>query len=61
MKTWRYPNLPTPGDVRAQIDQANANGLQLEAEQAWLRAFDWVQRYFHPDLGVNEARRNCPP
>ena len=61
MKAWRYPNLPTPGDVRAQIDQANANGLQLEAEQAWLRAFDWVQRYFHPDLGVTRGAPELPP
>lgn len=59
-KTWNTNFLPTPGNVRAQIDQANANGLQLEAEQAWLRAFDWVRRYFHPDLGVTRGAPELP-
>ncbi|HEV2386783.1 MAG TPA: hypothetical protein VGS20_05950 [Candidatus Acidoferrales bacterium] len=37
--------FPTPGEVRAAIDQANAAGLELEAEAAWQQALgharDW--------------------
>jgi hypothetical protein len=59
-KTWTTSFLPTPGNVRAQIDQANANGLHLEIEEAWSRVLDWVQRYFHPDLGVARGAPELP-
>ena len=59
-KTWTTSFLPTPGNVRAQVDQANANGLHLEIEEAWSHALDWVQRYFHPDLGVARGAPELP-
>jgi hypothetical protein len=59
-KTWTTSFLPTPGNVRAQIDQANANGLHLEIEEAWSRGLDWVQRYFHPDLGIARGAPELP-
>jgi hypothetical protein len=52
--------FPTIADIRAQIDQANANGAKLEIEEAWARALDWVQRYFHPDLGVARGTPELP-
>ena len=58
LRTSRF--FPTIAEVRAQIDQANANGLHLEIEEAWSRALDWVQRYFHPDLGVARGAPELP-
>jgi hypothetical protein len=42
MKIWRYPNLPLPGDVRAQIDNAETKGLELEAETEWQSVLDGI-------------------
>jgi hypothetical protein len=50
-KTWTSGFLPTPGNVRAQIDNANSAGLKLEAAKAWERWLAHVQKYFHADLG----------
>jgi hypothetical protein len=58
LRTSRF--FPTIADVRAQIDQANASGARLEIEEAWARALDWVQRYFHPDLGVTRGAPELP-
>lgn len=58
LRTSRF--FPTIADVRATLDQANANGLQLEVEEAWSRALDWVQRYFHQDLGVTRGAPELP-
>jgi hypothetical protein len=40
MKTWRYPNLPLPGDVRAQIDEAKKKAFALKAETEWQRVLE---------------------
>ena len=58
LRTSRF--FPTIADVRALIDQANASGTKLEIEEAWTRALDWVQRYFHPDLGVAQGAPQLP-
>ena len=34
--------FPTPGEVRAQIDQTESNALHLEAEHAWGRVLRYV-------------------
>lgn len=62
LKTWRFPNLPTPGDVRAQLEQADRKGFELEAEEAWRLALKWSVRYAHGGsiLGHDEkGRRIC--
>src|ERR1700680_205138 len=48
-KTWTSGFLPTPGNVRALITEANAGGLKLEAEDAWEKYLTNVKRFFHPD------------
>lgn len=44
--------FPTPADVRAQLDQADSKGLELEAANAWQKLLTWIERYYHPDIGV---------
>lgn len=51
MKTWRYPNLPLPGDVRAQLDGVDENALELEAGEEWNRALRFTMECWHPDIG----------
>jgi len=50
--------FPTPADIRAQIDQAGAKGLELEGEQARQQLMTWVRRYVLPDIGI---AREAPP
>jgi hypothetical protein len=45
--------FPTPAEIRGLIDKVNANGIQLQAEEAWQLAIDWVMRHYHPDIGVS--------
>lgn len=50
-KTWTSGFLPTPGNVRVQIETANSSGLELEAAEAWERWFVHVKHFYHPDIG----------
>jgi len=52
-KTWAWPRLPTPGDVRGAIDNAEIKGFELKAENAWHKALDYCSRFYHPDFGVD--------
>ena len=47
-------------DVRTHIDQANAKGLQLEAEEAWRVWVKQVDRHYHPDLGWDRGTPQLP-
>ena len=49
--------FPTPADIRSQVEDAEAKGLQLEAEAAWSRAMDYALNCWHPDIGF---ARNAP-
>jgi hypothetical protein len=49
--------FPTPADIRNQIDQARAKGLELEAECEWQKLLCWVRQHVFPDNGVS---RNAP-
>jgi hypothetical protein len=49
--------FPTPADIRLQVEDAEAKGLQLEAEAAWSRAMDYALNCWHPDIGFT---RNTP-
>ena len=60
MKTWRYPNLPMPGDVRAQLDSADEKGFELEAATAWQDLLRWIELYYHPDIGVQRGAPALP-
>lgn len=61
LKAWRSPYLPTPGDVRAQIEGADKKGLALAAESEWERAVHFAKHVWHPDIGVpsNAPRLNA--
>lgn len=61
MKTWRFPNLPLPGDVRAQLDQAEAKGFDLEAETEWQKLLAWVRENVFPDTGIRRGAPHLPP
>jgi hypothetical protein len=56
-KTWSSNFLPTPGSVRAQIDQAEAKGFELETETEWQKLLAWVRQNVFPDT---EIRRGAP-
>jgi hypothetical protein len=60
MKTWRFPKLPLPGDIRAQCDQADEKGFELEAEQGWERVLAWVGENYYPDSGVRKGAPHLP-
>jgi hypothetical protein len=45
--------FPTPGDVRKKITDAEQRAFQLKAEQLWEKAVAYVDRYFHPNLGID--------
>lgn len=59
LKTCRF--FPTPADIRAQLDQVNEQGQELEAEHAWQHALGWIGRYYHPDLGPRRGAPELPP
>lgn len=59
MKIWHYPNFPMPGDVRAQLDQADEMGIELEAGVEWIKYLEWNNKNFYPDGMV--VRRGAPP
>ena len=50
-----------PAEIRTAIEQPEAKALQLEAEEEWHRALHWVQRNYHPDLGVSRKAPELPP
>jgi hypothetical protein len=56
IKTWRFPNLPMPGDVRALLDSAEAGGSKLQAEEEWQKALRLATRFWHPDTGMHPQR-----
>ncbi len=58
LKIWRYPNLPLPGDVRAQIDSSEEKNLDFEAERQWQALLEWIHQNYFPDVGV---RRGAKP
>lgn len=61
MKTWRYPNLPLPGDVRGQLSEAEQKGFLLEAEHEWNTARTWIEENYHPDLGFRVKAPKLSP
>ena len=61
LKSWRSPYLPTPGDVRAQIENADKKGLALTAATEWERAVHFAKNVWHPDLGLPPNARRPEP
>jgi hypothetical protein len=59
-KTWTSGFLPTPGNIRAAIDQANAKAFELKTEQAWQFALNFCMRCYHPDMGVSRRAPELP-
>jgi len=53
--------FPIPADVRAQIEQANEKGFELEAEHAWRHALDWIGRWYHPDVEISRSAPELSP
>jgi hypothetical protein len=56
-KTWRSGFLPTIGDVRAQLDDAESKAFDLAAENEWQRLLAWIRENYFPDTGI---RRGAP-
>jgi hypothetical protein len=52
MKTWRFPKLPLPGDVRVQLNEAETKGFELEADQEWENALRVATEFWHPEIGL---------
>jgi hypothetical protein len=44
-------SFPTPADIRAQLDDADEKGFELEAERAWDWSLDVARRCYFADLG----------
>lgn len=53
--------FPNPADVRSQLEQTTTKALALESEVAWQRALDWIDRWFHPDVGVDKRAPSLDP
>jgi hypothetical protein len=54
-KTCRF--FPAPGEIRAQIDQAESKAFELEAERGWEQLLNWIRENVFPDSGI---RRGAP-
>ncbi len=50
--------FPKPADIRAEIDEADASGFQIEGEQKWQQYLAWLHKWYDPNLGV---MRGAPP
>lgn len=57
IKSWRYPHLPMPGDVRAQLDGAEDKAFDLAAETEWQNLLSWIRDNYFPGVGI---RRGAP-
>jgi hypothetical protein len=57
MGKWATNFLPTPGAIRALIDQSDEKGFDLEAEREWQKLLGWIRTNFYPDTGI---RRGAP-
>jgi hypothetical protein len=53
--------FPTVADIRAQIDDAAAKCLELEAETQWQELLAWTQRNVYPDTGISEGAPKLTP
>jgi hypothetical protein len=58
MKSCRF--FPTPAEIRGSVQTANDTVQDLETEQAWHTALDYVERWFHPDLGISRRAPRLP-
>lgn len=61
LKTWRSGFLPTPGNVRGLIENTNSAGLELEAQEGWRKLLAWIERWWHPDLGIIRGAPDLQP
>lgn len=52
--------FPTPADIRAQIEAADATALELKAERAWEKLLEYIRRYYLPDV-PGQLSRSAPP
>jgi hypothetical protein len=50
--------FPTPADIRSQVEDTNLKVSQLEADNAWQRVIEWIQCWYHPDIGVSKRAPN---
>ena len=41
--------FPVPAHLRAHVDEARANAVNLTADSAWEKSMEWVRRYWRPD------------
>ena len=53
IRTSRF--FPTIADIRAQVDEVDEKGRELETEHAWQHALGWIGRYYHPDIGISRG------
>jgi len=52
MESWRLPNLPLPGDVRAQLEGADDKAFKLTAEAEWQKLLSWIRDNYFLDIGI---------
>jgi hypothetical protein len=52
--------FPTPAEIRAHVDRADAAGLHLRAEEAWQDLLEWIRKFYGPDLGVSRIATELP-
>ena len=53
--------FPSPGEIRAKLDQVGEQGRELEAEHAWRHALDWIGRWYQPDVEISWSAPELPP
>lgn len=54
-RSWTFAHFPTPGAVLSQFSKAEEKGSTLEAENEWRALLAWIDKNFHPDLGVDKS------
>lgn len=59
MQTCKF--FPLPAEIRNHIEKAEKNGFDLEAESEWHKLLAWIDRCYHPDVGIRRGAPSLPP
>jgi hypothetical protein len=58
-KTHRFPTMPRPADILAQVKNADGEAEKALASEGWDKAWEWFNGSWHPDCGFYGSRHLC--
>lgn len=57
LRSHTFKTMPTIGDVRKHLSEAEAKAGTFEAEQKWTQVLGYIREHYHPDLSNYRAPR----